>query len=206
MVLHTQRLVTSLITTALLVPCMLLSGCSSLRSPLPLTEKAEKPLKTAVYIGSGAAYRFVQDEWQRQPSYDYEFSVVQRFHEDGWEAVKEIYRRHPDYDGRAGDRDQTLYFRVKNMPAEGNSRMLHVRSSWGQGRGTADADLENIVVEFFPDISRFAPFNAFRITQKYSYDEGRLKETVELFKKKDGQERPFMKMEEEADLYVPVKR
>jgi len=61
-------------------------------------------------------------------------------------------------------------------------------------------------VEFSPDISRFAPFNAFRITQKFSYDEGRLRETVEIFKKKGGQENPFMKMEEEADIFVPLKK
>jgi hypothetical protein len=206
MVRHTKRLVTGLAVIALLVPGMLLSGCSSLRSPLPLTEKAEKPLRTAVYVGMGDAYRFVRGEWERLPSYDYEFTVVQRFHEDGWESIKEIHRRHPDYDGRAGDRDQTLYFRVKTGPAEGNSWTLHVQSSWGQGRGTADADLSNIVVEFSPVISRFAPFNTFRITQKFSYDEGRLRETVELFKEKEGSESPFMRIEEEADLYLPAMR
>jgi hypothetical protein len=206
MVRHTKRLVTGLAVIALLVPGMLLSGCSSLRSPLPLTEKAEKPLRTAVYVGMGDAYRFVRGEWERLPSYDYEFTVVQRFHEDGWESIKEIHRRHPDYDGRAGDRDQTLYFRVKTGPAEGSSRTLHIQSSWGQGRGTADADLSNVVVEFSPDISRFAPFNTFRITQRFSFDEGRLRETVEILKKIDGQERPFMKIEEEADMYAPVKK
>jgi len=206
MVRHTKRLVTGLVVTALLVPGVLLSGCSSRHSPLPLTGAAEKPLKTAVYVGMGDAYRFVRGEWERLPSYDYEFIVVQRFHEDGWESIKEMHRRHPDYDGRAGDRDQTLYFRVKTGPIEGSSRALHVQSSWGQGRGTADADLSNVVVEFSPDISRFAPFNAFRITRKFSYDEGRLRETVEIFKKKDGQERSFMKMEEEADLYLPAMR
>lgn len=206
MVRHTQRVVKSLMFTALLLLGTLLSGCSSLHSPLPLTEKTEKSLMTAVYVGTGIAYRFTQGEWQRQPSYDYEFSVVQRFHADGWESVKEIYRRHPDYDGRAGDRDQTLYFKVKTLPADGNSQTLNVQSSWGQGRGTADAGLNSVVVEFSPDISRFAPFNAFRIIQKFSYNEGRLRETVEIFKKKDGKERPFMKMEEEADLYLPAMR
>ncbi len=206
MVRHTKRVVKSLMFTALLLLGTLLSGCSSLHSPLPLTEKTEKSLRTAVYVGTGVAYRFTQGEWQRQPSYDYEFSVVQRFHEDGWESVKEIYRRHPDYDGRAGDRDQTLYFRVKTLPADGNSLTLHVQSSWGQGRGAADAGLSSVVVEFSPDISRFAPFNTFRIIQKFSSDEGRLRETVEIFKKKNGQERPFMKMEEEADLFVPEKK
>ena len=190
----------------LLLSVIVLSGCSSLHSPLPLTEKTEKPMKTAVYVGRGEAYRFAHGGWERQHSYDYDFTVVQRFHEDGWESVKEIYRRHPDYDGRAGDRDQTLYFRAKTGPAEGNSRTLNVQSSWGQGRGTADVDLSNVVVEFSPDISRFAPFNAFRITQKFSYDEGRLRETVEIFKKKGGQENPFMKMEEEADIFVPLKK
>lgn len=193
-----------LAATVLVISNCALSSCSSLHSPLPLVEEVEKPLRTAVYVGAGAAYRFAHDRWERMPSYDYEFSVVQRFRDDGWESVKEIYRRHPGYDGRAGDRDQTLYFRVTTGPGGGNSRTLDVQSSWGQGRGTADADLRNVVVEFSPDISRFAPFNAFRITQKFSYDEGRLRETVEIFKRQVGKERPFMKVEEEADMYVPM--
>ncbi|HYQ48505.1 MAG TPA: hypothetical protein VEP69_05530 [Thermodesulfovibrionales bacterium] len=192
--------------TVLVMAGIALSSCSSLHSPLPLTEKAEKPLRTAVYVGTGAAYRFVRGGWERLPSYDYEFSVVRRFHEDGWESVKEIHRRHPDYDGRAGGRDQTLYFRVKTGSAEDKIRTLNVQSSWGQGTGTADADMGNIVVEFSPDISRFAPFNTFRITQKFLFEEGKLRETVEIFKKQGGQERPFMKTEEEADIYMPMKK
>ncbi|NJD55396.1 MAG: hypothetical protein FIA94_03210 [Nitrospirae bacterium] len=203
---HSGVFIKYLVVTVLVISGAALSSCSSLHSPLPLIEKAEKPLRTAVYVGTGSAYRFAHDEWERMPAYDYEFSVVQRFREDGWESVKEIYRRHPEYDGRAGDRDQTLYFRVKTGPAEGNSRTLHVQSSWGQGKGTADADLGNIVVEFSPDISRFSPFNAFRITQHFFYDERRLRETVEIFRRQDGHERPFMKMEEEADMYLPVKK
>jgi hypothetical protein len=100
--------------TTLLLAVIVLSSCSSLHSPLPLTARSEIPIKTSVYVGKGEAYRFMHGTWERQSSHDYDFSVVQRFHEDGWESVKEIYRRHPDYDGRAGDRDQTLYFRVKS--------------------------------------------------------------------------------------------
>jgi len=125
---------------------------------------------------------------------------VQRIHENGGETVKDIHRRHPDYDGRADVRDQTLYSRVKTASAEGNSRALLVQRCRGEGRGRADGELNNIVVEFSPDSSRFAPFNVFRITQRFSYDEGRLMETVEIFKKKDGRENPFMKIEEEADF------
>ena len=203
---HAKILVPGLVVTALLIPFVLLFGCSSLRSPLPLTEKAEKPLRMAVFVGTGEAYRFTQGGWQRQATYDYDFSVVQRYYEDGWETIKEIHRRHPDYDGRAGAREQTFYFRVKTLPAEGKSLTLLVQSSWGHGSGTADAGLTHVVVELTPDISRFAPFNVFRITQFYSYDEGRLRETVELFKKKEGQEKSFMKMEEEADLFLPARK
>ena len=191
---------------SILALCILLSGCSSLSSPLPLTDQAQKPLKTIVYVGRGEAYRFDQGSWQRLPSYDYEFTVLQRFHEEGWESVKEIHRRHPDYDGRAGSRDQTLYFGVTSSPAADGSARLLLESSWGRGEGHADDGLKNVVVEFSPDISRFAPYNTFRITQHFRRQEGRLSETVEVFKKKDGKEIPFMKMEEAADIFMPVKQ
>jgi hypothetical protein len=163
-----------------------------------------KALKTVVYVGRGEAYRFDQGSWQRLPSYDYEFTVLQRFHEGAWESIKEIHRRHPDYDGRAGGRDQTLYFRVMSSLATDGSARLLLESSWGKGEGRADQGMKNVVVEFSPDISRFAPYNTFRITQHFRREDGRLSETVEVFKKKDGKETPFMKMEEEAVLYLPA--
>lgn len=44
-----------------------------------------------------------------------------------------------------------------------------------------------------------------RITQHYNYKAERLLETVELFKLKDGLEIPFVKIEEKAVIFRPVK-
>jgi hypothetical protein len=53
------------------------------------------------------------------------------------------------------------------------------------------------------DISMFAPFNRYRITQQYRYEQGELIEIVELFKKKGTMETPFMRFEEQAGLFAP---
>jgi hypothetical protein len=51
-------------------------------------------------------------------------------------------------------------------------------------------------------ISTFAPINTYRITQSYQYEEGFLKESIEIFKKKSGREEPFMKIEGEAMIFT----
>lgn len=184
---------------------ILFSGCVSSRSALPLTDQLQSPQKAEVYAGRSKAYQFSGSEWIRMPSNDYEFIVLRKMEQSGWETIKEIHRRHPEYDGRAGARDQTLYFNVRSSGDAGGRKELIVDSTWGKGSGHADADLLNLVVEFTPEISIFAPFNTFRITQRISYADGRLIETVDLFKKKDGAELLFMKMEEEAVIFLPMK-
>jgi len=63
----------------------------------------------------------------------------------------------------------------------------------------------NISVQYDPYINKFIPYNKFRITQNYNYEEGVLTETVELIKEKDGKETPFMKNEETALIYIKSK-
>jgi len=53
-------------------------------------------------------------------------------------------------------------------------------------------------------VSRFAPYNRFRITQEYRYEAGELRETVELYKVDgDGREYPFARIDEEARMFRP---
>jgi len=60
-----------------------------------------------------------------------------------------------------------------------------------------------LIVELIPKrISIFFPFNTYRITQSYQYEEGFLKESIEIFKKKSGREETFMKIEEETMIFT----
>ena len=68
----------------------------------------------------------------------------------------------------------------------------------GKGTGYSDSEFNNLIVELMPKcISTFASFNTYRITQSYQYEEGFLKESIEIFKKKSGREEPFIKIENE---------
>lgn len=186
---------------------LFLSSCGPVLSGLPLTENLQqKPEEMVMYAGIGEAYRLIENQWQRMPSYDYEFNIVQKRYPDRWETIKDIHRRHPEYDGRAGARGQTLYFAVKKRDA-GEEIALEVESSWGRGQGTADKSMSHVRIEFAPEnISRFSSFNRYRITQQFSYDEGRVLETVELFKQAEAREVPFMMMKEEAAIFLPMKK
>ena len=104
--------------TFLLVLAGFLAGCSSTTSPLPLTDTPPPaPSSSSIFAGHARAFRFVQGAWVAAPEYDYDFLVLERRFAGHWEAIKEIHRRHPRYDGRAGPRDQTLYFLVQMSPA-----------------------------------------------------------------------------------------
>lgn len=158
-----------------------------------------------VWIGTGSASVFVDGAWRRAPSQDYEFSVAQRRYGDRWESIKVQHRRHPDYDGSAGARDQVHYFRIE-MPASGPSSEVKfaLKSSFGDGNGQIDSEFRTGAMEFAArDVSMFAPFNRYRITQQYRYEQGELLEVVELFKIKGSTETPFMRFEERAGLFAP---
>jgi len=158
-----------------------------------------------VWVGTGSASAFVDGAWQRAPNHDYEFAVTQRRYGDRWESIKVQHRRHPDYDGSAGARDQVHYFRIE-LPAPGAAPEVAfgLRSSFGEGSGRIDPEFRAGTMEFDArGISRFAPFNRYRITQQYRYEEGELLEVVELFKRKGTTDTPFMRFEERAGLFAP---
>ena len=92
------------------------------------------------------------------------------------------------------------------LPALGSVSELkfNLRSSLGDGSGQIDPEFRAGTMEFEArDISMFAPFNRYRITQQYRYEQGELLEVVELFKKKGAVETPFMRFDERAGLFAP---
>ncbi len=190
----------------LLVLAAFLAGCSSTTSPLPLTDTPPPvPSSSSVFTGHARAFRFVRGAWVAAPENDYDFLVLERRFADHWEAIKEIHRRHPGYDGRAGPRDQTLYFSVRKSPAPDGGYDLFVESSLGRGSGHEKAGGGGLVLEIAARKGWFVPFDTIRIRQERPAAEGRVEETVELLSKGKGREVPFMKMEEEGRVYQPVR-
>lgn len=190
----------------LLVLAAFLAGCSSLTSPLPLTEAPPPvPSSSFVFAGHARAFRFVRGAWVAAPEYDYDFLVLERRFAGHWEAIKEIHRRHPGYDGRAGPRDQTLYFSVRKSPAPDGGYDLVVESSLGHGSGHEKADGGLVLELTSARKGWFVPFDTIRIRQERPAEEGRVEETVELLSKGTGREVPYMKMEEEGLVYRPVR-
>ena len=189
----------------LIVVAFSLAACSSLHTPLPLTEvPPPAALSSSVFVGHGHAFRFVKGSWVPFPEYDYEFSVVERRFSDHWEAVKEIHRLHPRYDGWAGPRDQTIYFRVRTSPAADGGLDLTVEGTLGAGKGHEKPG-GGIVLELTPaEKGWFVPFDTIRIRQDQGSANGRVAEVVELFWRRNGREVPFMKMQEEGIVYRPV--
>ncbi len=160
---------------------------------------------TIVWVGSGQAYAFVDGKYVRSESNDYAFEVVQRRYGNTWKSIKNMHRIHPDYDGKAGPREQTMFFGIE-FSKQGDKIVSKINSSLGKGTGISDNEFREQVIQFSVDgISSFAPYNTMRITQHYRYEEGKLLETVELFKLEDGKETPFAKIEERAIIFRPVK-
>lgn len=171
-------------------------------TPVPEGE----PLERWVWVGEGTSYRHADGGWQRTPTNDYDFLVRQDRHAGRWLSLKVQNRTHPGYDGRAGAADQQHAFAIDlETPGPDGRVALRLRSSYGDGGGHGDAEFRHAVLEFrAAGVSRFAPYDRFRITQHYRYEEGRLDETVELFRLgRDGAERPFAKIEERARLFRP---
>lgn len=189
----------------LLVFAAFLAGCSSTTSPLPLTAGPPPvPASSSVFAGHARAFRFVREAWVATPEYDYDFLVLERRFAGHWEAIKEIHHRHPGYDGRAGPRDQTLYFLVRTSAARDGGDDLAVEGTLGHGSGHEEAGGRGLVLELTAARKGwFVPFDTIRIRQERPAVEGRLRETVELLSKGKGREVPFMKMEEEGLVYRP---
>lgn len=187
---------------------MILAGCSTSKQvTIPLSRSVEfDDAYTIIWNGMSKAYRYDNGQWIRAENYDYQFNVVQKRYDDHWESVKSLHRIHPDYDGKAGDRDQTMFFEVvyKNLIDE--KVQAEINSTIGIGTGRTDAEFrESVLTLYVPNQGKFMPYNKFRITQHYNYEEGVLTETVELLKEKDGKEIPFMKNEETALIFVKSK-
>ena len=191
---------------SLLVLTAFLAGCSSTTSPLPLTDTSPPtPSSSSVFAGHARAFRFVQGAWAAAPEYDYDFLVLERRFAGHWEAIKEIHRRHPNYDGRAGPRDQTLYFEVRMSPAPDGGSDLVVEGSLGRGSGHEKAGGAGLALELSSaQKGWFVPFDTIRIRQERAAVKGRVQETVELLSKKKDHEVPFMKIEEEGLVYRPA--
>jgi hypothetical protein len=187
----------------LTVLCLVLAACAG-STALP-TDKPffPSPRSSEVYAGEGTAYAWHDGAWVEAPKYDYEFMVIKRIYDGSWNVVKQLYRLHPDYSGLAGPREQTLFFDVRYQTAD-NGYALKMRGTLGVGNGWTSSDMSDSSVELTPEGSGFLrPFNQVRITQHLDRASGMMKETVELLKIKDGNERPFMKFEEHGTLYLP---
>jgi hypothetical protein len=184
----------------------LLAGCSSPSSPLPLTDlPPPDPVSSSVFAGHARAYRFASGNWTAAPEYDYDFIVLERRYADHREAIKELHRRHPKYDGRAGPRDQTIWFFMKATPAAEGGYDLVVKSSEGNGTGHETADGHGMVLELaYARRGWFVPFDTIRIRQHRAPGDGEIRETVELLSKRKGRDVPFMRMDEDGLVYRPV--
>jgi hypothetical protein len=193
------------IISALTIISLIVVSCSSSKQVIvPLSDTIElDDTYTIIWNGISKAYCYENGQWLRAGNYDYHFNVVQKRYENHWKSVKSINRIHPDYDGKAGDRDQTMYFDVAyNSLIDGKVRAT-INSSLGDGTVTTDTEFrKSVLTMYVPNASKFRPYNKFKITQHYDYEKGMLTETVELIKEKDGKETPFMKNEETAFIFV----
>jgi hypothetical protein len=185
----------------------LMSSASAQKSVIPFNTKVEvEDTFTIIWNGISEAYRYDNGNWIRAENYDYQFNVTQKRYENQWKSIKSMHRIHPDYDGKAGSRDQTMYFEVDYKNLKENKVLSVISSSLGDGVGTADKEFRNSqLIMYVKNPGMFMPYNKFRITQKYDYESGILTETVELLKEKDGKETPFMKNEEKAYFYLKGK-
>lgn len=191
------------------ISVVMLAGCAGSPDPSILagaTAGASPAIEQQlVWVGTGTSYIWSDGEWIRTPGSDYEFLVRQNRFADHWESLKVQNRSHPDYDGSAGPADQQHFFRIEyGAPSAEGDLPITLRSTYGDGHGVSDRQYREATLEFeAAGVSRFAPYNRFRITQHYRYDEGLLDETVELFKlQDDGTESPFAKIEERARIFT----
>jgi hypothetical protein len=190
------------------IAAVLFSTCSSAQKiTVPLESKISfEDTYTIIWNGYSKAYTYNNGEWQRAETFDYYFDVIQKRYDKEWKSVKSLHRIHPDYNGRAGDRDQTMYFGVNYKNIENGIVNASLFSSLGNGALKTDNEFRNTDLYIdLKDASMFMPYNRIRITQKYDYENGKLTETVLLLKVKDGKETPFMKNEEEAYFYMKGK-
>ena len=196
------------ILSALTIGAICLAACStSKKTVIPFSSSVQlDDAYTIIWNGISEAYRYEDEKWMRAETYDYQFDVIQKRYDNHWKSVKSLHRMHPDYDGKAGDRDQTMYFEALYKQLKDGKVQSVINSSIGNGTGISDPEFRNSVMTMYVENpSAFMPYNKFKITQHYNYEEGILTETVELIKEKDGKEIPFMKNEEKALFFIRSK-
>ncbi len=181
---------------------LLAAGCSGPTGQVQLSETPfPEPDMTLIWHGTGEAYRQDNGVWERRPEQDYEFTVVQRRYDGVWESTKEMHRRHPLYDGVAGPRDQSYFFSIRYGKGGDASVPFEVRSSLGDGNGSADKDVRQATMDIKAEVSSLAPFDTYTIEQRYLYERGELHETVTLLKTDGNERRPWVRVEEKAKLF-----
>jgi len=180
------------------------AGCASTSPWMPLsTSPILEGELTLVWVGRGECERLEGGTWVRRPELDYDFSVEQHRLGDHWESVKSMRRRHPDYDGVAGERAQTMFFRLDFSPTDAAGKVdAKLTASIGNGSGVTDRAYRKAELNFLAaGVSSFAPFDRYRITQSYDYEQGRLTELVELNKG----DAPWVRNREVARLFAARK-
>lgn len=187
-------------TLLTLLTTLTLAGCATTRPWVPLAESPTPPGElTLVWVGTGECERFENGVWVRHPELDYEFSVEQHRLGSHWESVKSLRRRHPAYDGSAGERTLTYFFRLDFAPPDAMAAVkATLTSSLGNGEGVTDREFRAATLNFRAEVSPLAPFDRYRITQSYQYEAGRLTELVELNKG----ETPWVRNREVATLFA----
>lgn len=180
-------------------------SCNTVRPSVIQNQSIETNSNPTILIwnGEGKASRYINNDWVRDETYDYQFTVVQKRFPDHWESTKTLHRLHPDYDGKAGQRDQHMYFRIEFNKADSNDLEINLVSTLGNGSGHTDHEFRNsnLLIQLAGS-SGFLPYNQFEITQHYLYEDGKLEETVLLSKQKNGTETLFMKNEESANIFI----
>lgn len=157
-----------------------------------------------VWVGKGESFIYQNGEYQRDKTNDYSFEVVQRRYGNSWKSVKNMHRIHPDYNGKAGPREQTMFFAI-DFAKEQSQIISKINSSLGNGNGASDSEFREQQMQIAVEgISSMAPYNTIRISQHYQYEKGILLETVELFKLKGEEEIPFVRIEEKAIIFRPT--
>ncbi len=192
--------ITGLVGIALLLTT--LSGCGARTPWMPLRQEVTSaPSSTLVWVGRGECERLEDGRWVRRPEFDYEFSVEQRRNPGNWESVKSLRRLHPAYDGSAGPRAQTYYFDVTYSSVLGERVTGELVSSLGHGSVETDPEFRTATIEIAAEVSSFAPFDRYRITQSYGYERGQLDEIVEL----NQGTHPWVRNREHATLFGPTR-
>jgi hypothetical protein len=196
--LELEAMKTPLLTVMLTLTT--LAGCATPKGwvPLSATKLPEGEL-TLVWVGRGECERLENGAWVRRPELDYDFSVEQHRLGDHWESVKSMRRLHPDYDGIAGERTQTMFFRLDFASPDAQQQVnAKLTATIGNGTGVTDREYRKAELNFLAaGVSSMAPFDRYRITQTYDYEAGKLTELVELNKG----EAPWVRNREVAMLF-----